>query len=88
MLRPTDYVCSTYDDAFDKDNEPLETEINKMYSDLFEFLAKKNITGWKRVDFKKAASLVNIQREVISNNYQCKHENNHFQRIFFRYSAL
>ncbi|KAM3721544.1 Testicular acid phosphatase [Dirofilaria immitis] len=68
MLKPTNFDCPTYDLEIEKENEILIRNINEKYAHFFNFLA--NVTGYKKVDFKKAASLYNIQREMDHNMTQ------------------
>lgn len=53
-----------YNVKSEKENEVLFKNISKQYASFFDFLA--NVTGYKKMNFKKAASLYNIQREVCS----------------------
>ncbi|VDD85315.1 unnamed protein product [Enterobius vermicularis] len=62
MLRPTDWECSLYDEVADHENKDAFEKLNKEYSDFFEFL--KNVTGYEKVDFRRAASLNNLNREI------------------------
>ena len=62
MLRPTDWECSLYDEVADHENKDAFEKLNKEYSDFFEFL--KNVTGYEKVDFRRAASLNYLNREV------------------------
>ncbi|KAL3998045.1 Histidine phosphatase (branch 2) family protein [Acanthocheilonema viteae] len=68
LLRPTNFDCKTYDLESKKENEVLYRNISEKYADFFDFLA--NVTGHKKVDFKKAASLYDIQREMDNNMTQ------------------
>ncbi|OZC08952.1 hypothetical protein X798_04039 [Onchocerca flexuosa] len=68
MLKPTSFDCLKYEIETEKENELFIRNINKKYVYFFEFLA--NVTGFKKVDFKKAASLYNIQREIDHNMTQ------------------
>uniref|UniRef100_A0A0N4V495 Testicular acid phosphatase homolog n=1 Tax=Enterobius vermicularis TaxID=51028 RepID=A0A0N4V495_ENTVE len=62
MLRPTDWECSLYDEVADHENKDAFKKLKKEYSDFFKFL--KNVTGYEKVGFGKAASLNNLNREV------------------------
>lgn len=62
MLKPTSFDCLTYDLESEKENEVLFKNISMQYADFFDFLA--NVTGYEEMNFKKAASLYDIQREV------------------------
>ncbi|EFO25007.2 hypothetical protein LOAG_03480 [Loa loa] len=68
MLKPTSFNCLTYNMESEKENEVLFRNISKQYADFFDFLT--NVTGYKKMNFKKALSLYNIQREVDHNMTQ------------------
>ncbi|VDK68845.1 unnamed protein product [Litomosoides sigmodontis] len=65
LLKSTSFDCQAYDLVRKKENEVLFRNISEKYADFFFFLT--NITGHKRVNFKTAASLYNIQREIDHN---------------------
>ncbi|VDN19216.1 unnamed protein product [Gongylonema pulchrum] len=62
LLKPTDYSCPIYERYTEKQNEELFKNISKKYAEFFSFLA--NVTGFPKVNLKKAASLYNIHREI------------------------
>ncbi|CAG9535974.1 unnamed protein product [Cercopithifilaria johnstoni] len=68
LLRPTSFHCQTYDFESEKENEMLYRNISEKYADFFDFLA--TVTGHKKMNFKKAASLFDIQREIDHNMTQ------------------
>uniref|UniRef100_A0AAF5Q0R8 Histidine acid phosphatase n=1 Tax=Wuchereria bancrofti TaxID=6293 RepID=A0AAF5Q0R8_WUCBA len=68
MLKPTSFNCLMYNVKSEKENEVLFKNISKQYANFFDFLA--NVTGYKKMNFKKAASLYNIQREIDHNMTQ------------------
>ncbi|VDN02625.1 unnamed protein product [Thelazia callipaeda] len=65
MLKPTDFNCPKYDIRRNIENDKLKRSIKRKYEKFFAFLA--NMTGQKNMDFKKAASLHDIQREIYHN---------------------
>ncbi|KAK6106706.1 Histidine phosphatase (branch 2) family protein [Brugia pahangi] len=68
MLKPTSFNCLMYNVKSEKENEVLFKNISKQYASFFDFLA--NVTGYKKMNFKKATSLYNIQREIDHNMTQ------------------
>uniref|UniRef100_A0A0R3S4I2 Histidine acid phosphatase n=1 Tax=Elaeophora elaphi TaxID=1147741 RepID=A0A0R3S4I2_9BILA len=68
LLKPTSFDCQTYDVESERENEALFRNISEHYADFFVFLA--NVTGHKKMNFKKAASLYDIQREIDHNMTQ------------------
>lgn len=62
MLRPSDVPCFNYQRILKEENLIFKMHIEEKYADFFEYLTNK--TGIEKINFKFAASLYNIKREV------------------------